>query len=69
MDNHCLTMFLDTGSPRNIMDASTYKSFFSDHPINTCNIKLSGIGDKPLKVIGEVNAKYKIGKYHFCDTF
>ena len=69
MNNKSFTLFLDTGSPRNIMDFQTYKAFFSCYPLEQMNLKLFGLGKKPLNVLGKINIKFRIGRFVLRDSF
>ena len=63
------TAFLDTGSPASIMDVHSYKTLFSEFPLNKSNANLRGLGRGGLEAIGEVSPTFWIANEKIKDPF
>ena len=63
------TIFLDTGSPVNLMDEKTFQFLYPGHVVTSSSSELTDIQGNPLRVRGAVALTYRIGSHSFRDTF
>ena len=58
-----IVIFLDTGSPKNIMTELTYRTHFSSLPLHPVpNGQLTGIAGDRLDILGQVQVSFNLGR-------
>ena len=68
-ENINFNLFLDSGSPVNLMDAETYEKYFSKLTLHSCTTNLSDIHSNKINCRGYVSFTFNICQYQFHDKF
>ena len=68
-ENVNFNLFLDSGSPVNLMDEKTYDKYFFRIPVQSCFTNISDIHSNKILVRGCVSFTFNIGRYQFHDSF
>ncbi|MEL6987641.1 MAG: hypothetical protein AAGK97_07390 [Bacteroidota bacterium] len=62
------TVFVDTGSPRNIITRKTYETLFSDMPLELDEVpSLAGVTGSKIIILGRFSLKFEIGQIQFLE--
>ena len=65
--NVSFNLFLDSGSPVNLMDEETYERYFSEMVLQSCVTNISDIHSNRILVRGCVSFTFNISQYQFHD--
>ena len=70
MNGHCLTMLVDTGASKSILDIATWKRvFLPGVKMNAADLSLYGASGEPLSVYGAVSQTFELQGWKYNHRF